>query len=370
MKNEQEIIPTAPKQSVAILGATGLVGRRLAELLIDHPWFEIGMLVGSNASNDQIYEDVWTMKELALQQHYGPDTWHPHPFPEGLRGLSVHCFEDLLASDISLVFSSIPTRGSSREELLLESEKIVFSNSPYGRFLPQNPLVIAEVNKHTIRDQRFIKNPNCVTSGLAIILDPLLQRYGLIEVAVTTYQSLSGRGDAKYPLDLVQNNVYPLHDSTENTEVYIAQEIKKILGTSFRLSVCCNRAWVQEGHYVDVHLKTERPISHRDEVIELFQDYHPLAEDCLPSSPVHPIVVVQEPGRPRPRQDSWHHNGMAIAVGNISLEDEVYDLRLSYVVNNLIRGAAGGAILNAEALWSRRQRRDYQCNEKQSVREE
>lgn len=354
MKNNQEIIPTESKQPVAILGATGLVGRWLAELLMDHPWFKIGMLVGSDASNGKAYEEVWTTKELTLQQHYGSDNWRTHSFPEGLRRLPVHSFEDLLASDIPLVFSSVPTRGSNREELLLESDRMVFSNSPYGRFLPHNPLVIAEVNKHILRDQRFIKNPNCVTSGLAIVLDPLLQQYGLVEVAVTTYQSLSGRGDARYSLDLVQNNLYPLHDSPENTEVYITQEIKKILGTSFRLSVCCNRGWVQEGHYVDVRLKTQRPIPHRNEVIELFQGYNPLAQDDLPSSPARPIVVVQEQGRPRPRQDSRHHNGMAVAVGNISLEDEVYNLRFSYVVNNLIRGAAGGAILNAEVFWSRR----------------
>ena len=49
-------------------------------------------------------------------------------------------------------------------------------------------------------------------------------------------------------------------------------------------------------------------------------------------------------------QDANHHEGMAIAVGNLTTEDEVFDLRLTYVVNNLIRGAAGGALLNAE-LW-------------------
>lgn len=356
MEKKQGAHSSLPKKPVAILGATGLVGRRFSELLIDHPWFEIGMLVGSDASNGRSYQDVWTEKESTLQRHYGSQGWHPHPFPALLQDFSVQSFDELLASDISLIFSSLPIKGYKREERLLEAGKRLFSNSPYGRFEPPNPLVIAEVNKQALRDQQFIKNPNCVTSGLTILLAPLLQRYGLEEVSVTTYQSLSGRGDAKYDLDLVENNVYPLHRSPEATETYIVQEVKKILGNSFLLSVSCNRVWVQEGHYIDVRLKTGQPIAQREEVIELFQSFNPLAPDHLPSSPAHPIVVTREVGRPRPRQDAWHHHGMAIAVGNISIEDEIYDLRFSYVVNNLIRGAAGGAILNAEVFWSQREK--------------
>jgi aspartate-semialdehyde dehydrogenase len=69
-------------------------------------------------------------------------------------------------------------------------------------------------------------------------------------------------------------------------------------------------------------------------------------------SPEQPIVVITEQGRPRPSHDAFHHEGMAIAVGGISIDDEVYSLRLTYVVNNLIRGAAGGAILNAEVFYA------------------
>ena len=340
------------KKSVAILGATGMVGRRFAELLIDHPWFEIAMLVGSGTSVGETYESVWETKETALQEHYGKDIWNTRPFPSQLRDRRIHDFEDIFDSGVDFVFSSVPERAGESERALLDHDFMVFSNSPYGRFEACNPLVVAEVNRQEMRGKRFIKNPNCVTSGLVLILAPLEQSYGIEEIAITTYQSLSGRGDAKYAKDLVIGNVYPLHGSSERTEIYIAKEVKKILQKPTPLSVSCNRVGVQEGHYVDVRVKTTRAIRSEQEVIELFQSYNPLRDLDIPSNPESPLVVINEVGRPRPCQDAQHHGGIAVAVGNISVDDEVYSLRLTYVVNNLIRGAAGGAILNAETYFA------------------
>lgn len=341
------------KRKVAIVGATGLVGRRMAELLIDHPWFELGMLVGSSESAGATYQHVWTKKEAALQEHYGLHFWKPRPFPAALAGWRVSTFEELLASDIQVVFSSVPERAGSLEEQLLARGRIVFSNSPYGRFEQANPLVVPEANRTAMQHHRFIKNPNCVTSGLAILLSAINQQYGVRGASVTTYQSISGRGDAKYAPELVNHNIYPLHNSTERTEEYIRREIKKILGQHLLLSVSCNRVSVQEGHYVDVRINTERPVDSRDTLIQVLSSFSPLHDIDTPTRPLHPIVVIDEVGRPRPNQDASHANGMAIAVGNVSTNDEIYDLRLSYVVNNVMRGAAGGALLNAEICMQR-----------------
>ena len=339
---------TIKKKVVAILGSTGMVGRRFAELLIEHPWFEVGMLVGHKSINES-YQEVWERKESAMEAHYGKGFWQKKPFPESLRGYRVQSFEDLLNADsIDLVFSAVAAEVGHLEQVLLDKGFTVFSNSPYGRFEEKNPLVIPEVNGHEIESQKFIKNPNCVTSGLVMILDVLRNRYGLTEVSAVTFQSLSGRGDAKYRPDLVVGNIYPLHDSEERTEEYIAREVKKILRDNFRFSVSCNRVFVQEGHLVDVKVKTKRRIWSDTEVLELFRSYNPLNEMNLPSSPASPLVVIDETGRPRPNQDAFHHAGLSVAIGNVSTVDDVFDLRLQYVVNNLIRGAAGSAILNAE----------------------
>jgi aspartate-semialdehyde dehydrogenase len=337
---------------VAILGATGLVGRRLAELILQHEWFSIEMLVGSRESAGKPYEEVWNTKEALLADHYGRHFWRTRPFPQQLRGRTVSSFEELLDSRVDLVFSSIPERSGGLEQTLLDNGYMVFSNSPYRRFDPDVALIVPEANGATMQGHQLIKNPNCVTSGLSIILTAIDTHYGLREISVTTYQSLSGRGDAKYPVDLVLNNVFSLHKSAENTESYIAMEIKKILQTTTPISVSCSRVDVQEGHYVDVRLKTNTAIPSGQEASDLLREFNPLQKLNLPTSPAVPLVVLSEPGRPRPREDAWHYNGMAIAVGNISTDDEVYDLRLTYVVNNVVRGAAGGAILNAEYYYT------------------
>jgi aspartate-semialdehyde dehydrogenase len=262
--------------------------------------------------------------------------------------MQVSPFTELLRSDCSIVFSSIPDRTGYLEETLLQDGRIVFSNSAYRRFDADVALVVTEVNAGAIGHRRLVKNPNCVTSGLALVLEPLKARYGLRKVAVATYQSLSGRGDAKYARDLVLANIYPLHASSEGTEGYIRREVKKIMGGGFPVSVTCNRVCVQEGHFVEVRLNTEKQIGSTEEVENVLSAFNPFAGLNLHSSPQRPIVVITEPGRPRPIQDAYHHGGMAVAVGNLSTDDEVFDLRLTYVVNNLVRGAAGGALLNAE----------------------
>jgi aspartate-semialdehyde dehydrogenase len=58
------------------------------------------------------------------------------------------------------------------ERQLLQAGLTVFSNSPYGRFDEENPLVVTEVNGEYLAGRQLIKNPNCVTSGLALILAP------------------------------------------------------------------------------------------------------------------------------------------------------------------------------------------------------
>jgi aspartate-semialdehyde dehydrogenase len=342
------------KQRIAIAGATGMVGRKFAELLVDHPWYEISMLVGFKSVGTS-YGEVWDRKEDRMREHYGQHFWTVRPCPEELRNRQVQSFNKLLeAKTIDIVFSAIPSNAWHLEQQLLETGFTIFSNSPFGRFEKENPLVVAEVNGEELTDQQFIKNPNCVSSGLALILAPIKAYYGLKEVSVVTFQSLTGKGDAKYPQDLVVGNIYPLHRSEEKTEEYIAGEMHKIFKEEIPISVSCNRVYVQEGHYVDVKIKTVSRIKSDTDVANMFQAFNPLRDLLLPSGSRSPLHVIDEAGRPRPRQDSFYGNGMTVAIGGISTKDEVFDLRLQYVVNNLVRGAAGGAILNSELLMQKR----------------
>ena len=338
------------RKKVGLIGATGMVGRRLAQLLAYHPWFEAVIFVGSDSSAGTPYRMVWERKERILQEHYGVHLWKPQPFPDIFEGVTIAPFDELLNSDVDVVYSSLPERAGVFESRLLDSGKTVFSNSPYRRFDDDAILAVTEINGNEIGNHRLIKNPNCVTSGLTLILAPILRRYGLQEVVVSTYQSLSGRGDALYAADLVVGNIYPLFRTEEQTEHYIRREVARIFRDPFVMSVTCNRVYVQEGHYVEVRIKTKKPIKNSDEACEALSDFNPLKDSGLPLNPKQPLVLIHENGRPRPVQDSEHFGGMGVAVGNVSTDDEVFDVRLSYVVNNVVRGAAGGAILNSE-LW-------------------
>ena len=171
------------KKRAAILGATGMVGRRFAELLVEHPWFEIGLLVGSGVSSGQTYRSVWEEKEQALVDHYGPAAWRGRPFDERLGDIRVGRYEDIETSNIDFVFSSVPESAGHAEQELIDRGYMVFSNSPFGRFSAENPLVVPEVNRGEMEGRRFIKNPNCVTSGLVLILNPVQAEYGLEALA-------------------------------------------------------------------------------------------------------------------------------------------------------------------------------------------
>jgi len=115
----------ALREKVAILGATGMVGRRLAALLIDHPIFELAMVVGSDGRAGRTYREVWEAKERGLREHYG-DFWREYTWPDALRDLPVCTLGELLKSDIPVVFASLPERAGASEDALLRDERRSF----------------------------------------------------------------------------------------------------------------------------------------------------------------------------------------------------------------------------------------------------
>jgi aspartate-semialdehyde dehydrogenase len=183
---------------------------------------------------------------------------------------------------------------------------------------------------------------------MSVVLKAVDEAFGLEGVAVTTFQALSGRGDAKYDPALVVGNVYPLTGTEERTDEYQRSELMRIFPGITRCSVSAHRVPVQTGHFVDVKLQTRKKIVSATAVKDVMRQFNPLSGLNLPSQPKMPIVVVDEPGRPRPLNDADYENGMAVAVGNIRTDDGFFDLTFSVVLNNVARGAWGAALINAE----------------------
>ncbi|MBS1839633.1 MAG: aspartate-semialdehyde dehydrogenase [Acidobacteria bacterium] len=341
------------KFRAGVLGATGMVGQRFVRMLANHPWFELAELAASERSSGKKYGDVVK--------------WHlDSPIPEAARDLLVKELAPNL--DCDFVFSALDSSvAGPAEEDFARAGYPVLSNSKNHRMDPDVPLLIPEVNsahldaiavqqKNRGYDGGFIvTNPNCSTAGLVLVLKPLADAFGLEKIFVVTMQAVSGAG---YPgvasLDILGNVVPFISGEEEKME----EEPQKLLGkwdgsrfveAGMGISAHCNRVPVRDGHMECVSLSLKK-IASIHEVAEVLRDF--AVDDELASLPTavrNPVVVVEEDNRPQPRRDADAGNGMAAVVGRIR-ECSLLDVKLTLLSHNLVRGAAGAAVLNAELL--------------------
>jgi aspartate-semialdehyde dehydrogenase len=238
---------------------------------------------------------------------------------------------------VDLVFSSVPESAASDEQKILDAGILLISNNPYGRL--SNPLIVPEL-QNTKPTGNLIKMPNCVSIGVSLALAPLLS-FEIKALQATTFQSLSGQGDRLYPKEWAIGNVFPIGSDVENTQTYIGDELKTLLNVSFSPQIRSYRAYVQEGHLVDVTVSFQRAVTIQ-EIEHVWQSWNPLNRQSKP------LTVVKKPGHPQ-SQDSLTGDGMAVYVGN-SQQQDAYTLSFTVGVHNIIRGAAGNSVLTAEWL--------------------
>jgi aspartate-semialdehyde dehydrogenase len=335
----------AEKIPVAILGATGAVGQRFAQLLANHPWFVITEVVASARSAGKTYRDAVR--------------WHlPGDIPPAAASLQVLCAGEPLKA--RLLFSGLDAAAADEIEPLYAGRgHLVVSNAKSFRLREDVPLLIPEINPESLTllarqpwaagGGGIVTNPNCVVAGLALALAPLHAAFGIAAVTVVTLQALSGAG---YPgvasLD-AQGNVIPFISGEEEK---IATEPLKILGAEFPISVAVNRVPVRDGHTESVFVKLQRKAG-LGEIAEVLASFRGEPQRLgLPSAPAAPLVVIDAPDRPQPARDVERDHGMAVTIGGLRA-DPVYDARFTLLVHNTIRGAAGAAILNGELLAAR-----------------
>ena len=344
------------KWQAGVLGATGIVGPRLVKLLSDHPWFELTEVAASERSSGRTYAEAVR--------------WHLEtPIPAVVRDLVVKGVEPTLHCDF--VFSALDSSvaGPVEEEFARAGYPVV-SNSKNHRMEADVPLLIPEVNASHLDaipvqqrnrgyDTGFIvTNPNCSTVGLVLVLKPLADAFGLERIFVVTLQAISGAGYPGVASMDIQGNVVPFISGEEEK---MEAEPQKLLGrwdgtrfieAGLGISAHCNRVPVLDGHLECVSLGLKK-IASLDEVREALRTFEVDEElASLPTALRHPVVVVDEENRPQPRRDVDAGSGMAAVVGRIR-ECPLHDVKLTLLSHNLVRGAAGAALLNAELLASR-----------------
>jgi aspartate-semialdehyde dehydrogenase len=200
--------------------------------------------------------------------------------------------------------------------------------------------------------------PNCTTMGLVVTLKPLLDRFGVERVMMTSMQGLSGAGRSPGVVALdILDNIIPYIPGEEEK---VARETGKILGllgeggiapAAFPVSATCTRVAVSEGHTEAVAVSLGRRASPAD-VVAAFREFgSELARLALPSAPERMITVHDDPFRPQPRLDRDADGGMTTSVGRIR-DDHALENGIKYLLvsHNTKMGAAKGAVLVAEYL--------------------
>lgn len=350
------------KIRVGILGSTGSVGQRYVSMLSNHPWFEIAALSASGASAGKSYREAakWVLdREMPAEQ-------------ASLKIIAADAAE-MKKAKVDLVFSALPSDVAKVVEAQMAvAGMVVVADTSAHRMGADVPLVIPEVNGDHLAAVEgkkgkgyIVTGPNCTTIGLAMSLKPVQVKFGLKRVLVSTMQALSGAGFYGVPSMAIIDNLIPF---IRGEEEKVAQEILKILGSysngfkyaGFKLGASCHRVGVLDGHTEAVFLETESEAAPA-EVADCMRKFAAEPQKLgLPSAPVQPIIVRDEPDRPQPRLDRLSGSperakGMATVVGRIR-DEPALDRGIKYVVlsHNTIRGAAGNAILIAEMLRAKR----------------
>lgn len=344
------------KISVAVLGATGMIGQRFVQMLEDHPWFEIEGLYASERSQGKRLGDV-----LKVRDHvYLDETMDRRIETMDIKKISENC---------RIAFSGIPSDlAGPTETELAKAGVAVFTNAGSHRMDPHVPIIIPEVNPgqfDAVKDQPtygesggyIVTNANCSSTGIAAPLHAINQAFGLKQVFVSTYQALSGAGYPGVPsLDAVGNVVPFISHEEEKMET----ELAKMLGTysegefryaPFKVMANCARVPVIDGHLESLVLDTDAQPS-LDELEACLAGFRGEPQTLgLPSAPDQPIIVRHEENRPQPVFDAMagkpeRARGMAVTIGRLRQSNRYY--KAFAMSHNTLRGGAGGSVLNAE----------------------
>jgi aspartate-semialdehyde dehydrogenase len=340
------------KIPVGILGATGIVGQRFVQMLEHHPWFEVAWLAASDRSEGKPYLESarWRLKTPipgpVAQMRVSPAR------PEGAPKIIFAALDAAIAAELEPRFA--------------EAGCAVITNSSALRMQKDVPLVVPEVNPDHIKLLEcqtwrrhsggfVVTNPNCSAIGLVMALAPLEQRFGIETVMAVTMQAVSGAG---YPgvasLDILGNVIPYIPKEEEKME----EETRKLLGrlndsgivpADFAMSAQCNRVAVEDGHTESVSVKLKKK-AQPEEIIAAWNEFRSVPQELhLPSAPAQPVKYSNVADRPQPRFDADCGHGMTATVGRLR-PCGVLDWKFTVLSHNVIRGAAGAALLNAELL--------------------
>jgi aspartate-semialdehyde dehydrogenase len=331
---------------VGVLGATGLVGTTILELLAkrEFPATEVVPFASERSVGKSLEWNGSALTCQALNE-------------DSIQGL------DLVLSSAG---GSVSAEWTPR---LVAAGATVVDNTSYWRMHDDVPLVVAEVNPEAAEGHDgIIANPNCSTMQMVVALKPLYDEAGIERLVISTYQAVSGTGKAAidellgqsravldgedpetdvYPHEIAFNALpqagsFPEGDDHTDEERKLINETRKILGDEeIRVSATCVRVPVVTGHSEAVNVETKQPLDPER------------ARELLAAAPG--VTVLDDPAAGRYPMAIEAAGKDDVFVGRIRRDpgnDRALDLWI--VSDNLRKGAATNAVQIAELLVERK----------------
>ena len=355
------------KKKVAIIGVTGAVGQEFVLSLKDHPWFEVTQIAASERSAGKNYVDAIRDPDSGIiKWEVGGE------IPEYIKVMTVKKIDEIDVAELDLVFSAVESNAAKDIETKFAKDIPVISTSSAYRYEDDVPILIPGINDEQAELLEVQKKnrdwkgwvaplPNCTTTGLAITMKPLYEKYGAKKVMMTSMQAISGGGRSPGVSAMdVTDNIIPYIPKEENK---VRIETKKILGklkdgkiepADIRVSCTCTRVPVIDGHTESVFVETEKEVDPKN-AKETYEQYNKeISVAGLPSAPKDYYVVHEDPTRPQPRIERQVGGGMTTTIGRLEKE-ELFDHGLKYMLfsHNKKMGSAKGAVLLAEMLYKK-----------------
>ena len=321
---------------VAVVGATGLVGTKMLQVLEERN-FPVAELIPVASERSVGKEVIFKGKNYKIVGM--------------LEAIS-------LKPDIAL-FSAGGSTSLQWAPKFAQAGTTVIDNSSAWRMDPTKPLIVPEVNAEVLTAQhQIIANPNCSTIQMVVALQPLHKKYKIKRIVVSTYQSVTGTGKKavdqlfnerngkqgemayKYPIDLnalPQIDVF-LENGYTKEEMKMVHETRKIMqDDSIRITSTTVRIPVVGGHSESVNIEFEKEF----DLTEL--------KDILNKAPG--VVLQDDPSKQVYPMPLWAHEKDEVFVGRIRRdESQPKTLNMWIVSDNLRKGAATNAIQIAEYL--------------------
>jgi aspartate-semialdehyde dehydrogenase len=322
--------------NIAIVGASGLVGRKMLEILEERnfPVGNLSLFASKNSAGTELKFKDETIKIKELNEN-------------SFRDIDIALFS--AGKYISEKFAPIATANGT----------VVIDNGSFWRMHKNVPLIVPEVNPEAATNHHgIIANPNCSTIQLVVALKPIVEIYGLKRVVVSTYQSISGAGQSginQLAEEIIGNkpakkvSSHPVafntvfHNASGNSgfteeELKMINEPRKILSLpGLKIAVTCVRLPILGGHGESINIETNKPF----DITEL--------RNLLSASAG--ISIIDDPKNdkyPTPIQTQENDD---VFIGRLRQDNTVENgFNMWVVADNIRKGAATNTVQIAELI--------------------